>query len=367
MKDLESGYSRRDFLHLGCFAGAGLGLIGVLAACGSQGEAAASPSESQAAAAAKSSVSTASPSSKASGAKSLTAAYSAPIAQNSPFWIAASQQTFAKYGIEVTVKTVPSNAIASSLLSRQVDVLAISAAQIIPANLNGSLNGVFVGSWANHAPQALYVSPKIRSAADLKGKTLAASKPGNPNDYAMHAALKLLGLSGNDVKVLAIGTSDLQYAALTADKVQGAILGPPYSFKAEDDGFRRLQDILSVPYQALGPVMVRSRLEELAPVIPGFLEGLREGVKIYNSQPEVAMDAIKKYSKEEDPEILRKTYEYFRDKSPFQADLQPTLEGIQAVLDYFANNPDSTVRLPAAKTAKPSEFVDTRFLKQMRQ
>jgi hypothetical protein len=45
---------------------------------------------------------------------------------------------------------------------------------------------------------------------------------------------------------------------------------------------------------------------------------------------------------------------------PFQEDQQPTLEGIQAMLEFLGNT-----SMPAAKTAKAEQFVDTRILSRM--
>jgi hypothetical protein len=66
---------------------------------------------------------------------------------------------------------------------------------------------------------------------------------------------------------------------------------------------------------------------------------------------------ITKYLKISDPEILDATYESFIKVTDYSA--EPNLDGIRNAIDEVA------LRVPAAKTKKPQEFVDMRFLKEL--
>src|SRR6185437_14854224 len=79
----------------------------------------------------------------------------------------------------------------------------------------------------------------------------------------------------------------------------------------------------------------------------------------FNTQPDVAKQVISKYAKIDDPGVLEKTYQFHRTSNPFSTDLKPTLPGIQAMLDFLSKD------LPAAKTAKPEQFVDLSLLNQL--
>jgi len=63
------------------------------------------------------------------------------------------------------------------------------------------------------------------------------------------------------------------------------------------------------------------------------------------------------FAKVTDPDVLKKNYEFYTKTAPFQKDMQPTLEGIQAMIDFLG---DTTA--PAAKGHKAAEFIDLRFL-----
>jgi hypothetical protein len=72
------------------------------------------------------------------------------------------------------------------------------------------------------------------------------------------------------------------------------------------------------------------------------------------------MDVLDQYIHVGDPDILRKTYEFFTRVAPFEPSLQPTIPGIKAIVDFMA-----TTTLPAARQFTPEQFVDLRFLGQL--
>ena len=65
---------------------------------------------------------------------------------------------------------------------------------------------------------------------------------------------------------------------------------------------------------------------------------------------------IAKYLKVTDAEILEATYQSYLQVTDYSA--YPNLEGMRNALDEVAQ------RVPAAKSKKPEDFVDTRFLKE---
>lgn len=291
--------------------------------------------------------------------QSLTVAYVAPVGSMAPLWVADAAHTFDRYHVRVDIQFIQANAAIAALLGRDVDAVQISAPPMIAANLGMSEHPlVFVASALNHASLSLYTDASIRSAAQLKGKTLASDRPGTPIDFAMHTALSLLGVSPSDVTLLPLGSAQIQLEALLSGQVQGAILGPPQSFQAAARGFHDLKDTFRVPYQNVGIVVLRSRVQTLGPALVPFLAGYRDGIVTYNRDAALAMRMLQQYTKESDPTILRQTYEFYRDL-PFEPSLRPTLEGIQATLDFFSRT------MPAAKQITAKDLVDLRFLSQL--
>ncbi|MFI5265870.1 MAG: ABC transporter substrate-binding protein [Chloroflexota bacterium] len=367
---MQAYCSRRELLRRAALAVGVVSVGAALTACG--GAAAPSASSSATAAPAGSSAqakpaeaAAASPSASASAKPAastpykLTIGFASPTGTQAPLFVAEAIGAFAKRGLTITTRAVDGPATVPSLLSHDVDVFSTSAVSSITADVNGHTGLVFVAGTHNHTVHSLYVAKSIQSAADLKGKLLATDRPGTANDYAFHVLLGLLGLKLSDVQARPIGSSPTEYQALTSGQVVGAPVAPPISFKASESGFRDLQDGYSVAHLNGGMVVIKSRIDELTPALLALLGGLREGIAAYKSQPDMAMKVIKSYTKISDDVVVKKTYDFYLNDAPFEPSLQPSLPGIQQLLNYLAETE------PAAKSAKPEDYVDLRLLPRL--
>jgi ABC-type nitrate/sulfonate/bicarbonate transport system substrate-binding protein len=204
----------------------------------------------------------------------------------------------------------------------------------------------------------LHAAPEIRSADDLRGKLVGTDRPGTPVAFAADLALQRLSLHPDEVQLLNVGSADNQIAAALAGQLSAAILGPPQSFVAENAGFRLLVDLHDVPYQNVGLVVRRERLDELAPSLGPFLRGYQPGIERYDADKPFAMSVIQKYSQESDPAILEQTYEFYR-RLGFTQQLTVSEAGLTSILGFLSDV------VPEAKTARPSQFYDDRFVQQL--
>jgi ABC-type nitrate/sulfonate/bicarbonate transport system substrate-binding protein len=284
---------------------------------------------------------------------SLAASFAIP-------WVADATGAFARRGLTVEMPYMEQTPAAfKAMAGGEVDAMEVSASPVITADVNGGLDIVYVASIMNHPQFSLYVGPNIKTAADLKGKVLGTDQPYQANDYGMQVALSKLGLKENDVQLRRIGGSAPEWAALSAKQVEGAVIAPPFTFAAEKAGFHSLVDTFDVPYQNVGVVMRKSRIDALMPALTPMLLALRDGIKTYNEQPEATMKVISERTKETDPEILKKTYEFYKTQAPWEPSLQPTLQGIQGMMDFLAGGS------PEVRNTKPEQYVDLRVLDKL--
>jgi len=385
---MKSVRSRRDFLRLSGIAAGMLGLSGVLAACGGGAAPASSAPAAPTSAAAKPSTAAASASAKpvasasakpaasagaaasgkpaASAASSsaaklgsgkLTVSYGSPVGSFAPLWMANAIGAFDKYGVSVDMPLIETNTAVNAMIANQIDVMEVSAAPVITADVNGNVDMVMIASALNHPILALYATADIGNANQLKGKVIASDKPGTPVDYSAQLSLSLLGLKPSDVQLRPIGNSAAITAALLSGQVPAGMEAPPQSFQVEAKGFHLLQDIFSKPYQNVALVARKSRLDELAPRLRPLISAYRDGIQALYDQPDVAMKVIDQYAKVGDPDVLKRTYEFYTKTAPFQKDMQLTTDGIQAMIDFLAGTE------PNIKGKKADQFIDTRFLK----
>jgi hypothetical protein len=126
----------------------------------------------------------------------------------------------------------------------------------------------------------------------------------------------------------------------------------------ERSGFRSLVSLLEVPYQNVGLVVRRSRLDELANRFLPLLRAVRDGIDRYYADKPFAMKVIGKYTKENDPEVLDRTYEFYK-RAGFRREMVTSEPGLQGMMDFLSET------VPETKNAKPSQFFDDRFVRQI--
>lgn len=294
--------------------------------------------------------------------RTLTVAYgTGSSATFSPLWLADASHAFEKHGVNVSLKFIQSSVSTAALLSKEVDMVAVSAAPVLTADINGKVDEVYVASIFNSNTAVLFASPSIKTAADLKGKIVGSDKPGTPTDFFVRLMLTKLKLTPADIQLRGYGGSEVTTPGLLAGQIDAAASTPPITFQLQAKGYNQLADTYGDPYLANGYIMLRSRINELAPLIPGYLMGIRDGISVFNEQPDFTKKILAQYSKETDQTVLQKTYDFYKDpKHAFDASLRVKDDTLQSMLDYLG---ETTV--PAAKNAKPQQFYDMRFVNQL--
>jgi ABC-type nitrate/sulfonate/bicarbonate transport system substrate-binding protein len=90
---------------------------------------------------------------------------------------------------------------------------------------------------------ALVVHPSIRSAAGMRGKSVAITGFSGLPYTGLLLCLKELGLTKDQVVPLNIGGKAARFEALLTNKVPAAILDPPYTTMAVKEGYKLLVDL----------------------------------------------------------------------------------------------------------------------------
>lgn len=290
-------------------------------------------------------------------ARPLRIAYLSTSATMASVWMAKESGALVKEGLETEVISMPSSSAIPALIANELDVVQVSAAPVITASVRG-LDVVFIAGLLNTMIWDFYVRPEIKSVEQLKGKIVGTDRPGTPVAYGTLVALKKMGLTPKDVQLRPLGSSPQIVAAFYAAQIAGGVGSPPASFQMERSGFRSVVSLLDVPYQNVGLVVRRSRIDELASRFTPLLRAVRQGIDRYYADKPFAMKVIGKYTKENDQEVLERTYEFYK-KAGFRREMVTSEPGLQGMLDFLAET------IPEAKNAKPSQFFDDRFVRQL--
>jgi ABC-type nitrate/sulfonate/bicarbonate transport system substrate-binding protein len=126
-------------------------------------------------------------------AAKLRVAYVSPIGAMAPVWMAAASSAFQSEGLDVELVYIQSNAAVAALVASEVDAVQISAPSVIPVVLAGG-NVTMIAGLLNQMIFSFHAQKEIRSAEQLRGKTIGADRIGTPNDYGVRSALAKLGL-----------------------------------------------------------------------------------------------------------------------------------------------------------------------------
>ena len=290
-------------------------------------------------------------------ARPLRIAYLSTSATMASVWMAKETGALTKEGLDTEVISMPSSSAIPALIANELDVVQVSAAPVITASVRGH-DVVFIAGLLNTMIWDFYVQPEIKNIEQLRGKVVGTDRPATPVAYGTLVALKKLGLTAKDVQLRPIGSSPQIVAAFYAKQIAGGVGSPPASFQMERSGLRSVVSLLDVPYQNVGLVVRRSRLDELAPRLTPLLRAVRHGIERYYADKPFAMKVIGKFTKEADQEILDRTYEFYK-RAGFRRELVTSEPGLQGMLDFLSET------IPEAKNARPAQFFDDRFVRQL--
>ena len=182
-----------------------------------------------------------------------------------PFTIARDKGYYRAEGLDVELILMSAPNASRALLSGDVAVATVGGAGLPPLLRGSPMKFLF--TTYNRAMFWLYAKSEIRDVKGLKGKRVGVSGIGSGPDSLLREMLRQNGLDGNrDVTILSLGVMPTIYAGLQNGIVDGAMLSPPVTFKAEEAGFREL---VSFPKQDLvelqGAILVRDVLLQADP------------------------------------------------------------------------------------------------------
>ena len=169
--------------------------------------------------------------------------------------------------------------------------------------------------------------------------------------------LTKLGLNPEkDVVLIQIGGSPTRIAALSAASIDATIVDPPDHKKLQEAGMRILANMeeMKIPFQHTGLVTTRAQISQSPDVVRRVVKSIIDGIQLMTINPEVSKRAFRKYIRLQQERELDDAYQLLRSFMPRKP--YPTVEGFKAVLAELAD------QIPAAKTADPNDFFDTRFL-----
>src|SRR5499433_3066140 len=247
----------------------------------------------------------------------------------------------------------------AALLSREIPISEMSGPLVVSASLRGAdtvmiAGGIVVTEWW------LMTRSDIKTAEQLKGGSVGIGASfGGLADFMARIALKRLGLTPlKDVAVLQIGGLPERMSALENGRVQAAMFPTPDNFVAQKRGFYNIVSV-RLTYQSTGVATTRGFIRESPDICRRYVKSQIEAVHRIKTDPETAKKVLVNYLGPQDKELLQKRYDYASADDRLPPKQYPTLEGIKNILESLAETD------PKAKAAKPDDFVDMSFIKEL--
>src|SRR3989338_2196406 len=282
--------------------------------------------------------------------------YGAVSAAYSPVWIGHEEGLFAKYGFKTDPKLIGAATEVQALLGGSLDIVN-GGPELVDARLQGA-DVFYVAGMVNRFVFSLYSRPDLQKLADLKGKAIGATQPNSSTDFASRILLKEAGLiPGKDSQILYVKGVPEILAAIIQGTVAAGILSPPTTLKARQAGLKELVNLTekNIPVIQAGVGTTGVFIKNHPDLLKRYLQAYVEALKFIRSEPAKTKKVIAKFTKTTSQDDLDESYRSFLvawEQSPYVS-----TAAIQTLIDFSQH--------PAAKSAKPNQFIDNAFIAEL--
>ncbi len=292
----------------------------------------------------------------------INAGYASLSSAQLPLWMAKEKGIFARNGLDVQAVLLTGNAPMMALISGDTPITQVAGIGVVNSAINGA-DTVMIAGGTVTLDWWLMSRPEIKTPAQLRGGSVAVSTFGTASDFVARFALEKIGLvPERDVSMVQLGDPIMRQAALEANRVQATVHVAPSTFAAQKKGFNILADVaaLGMPYQHTGLATTRKYIKEHSDIVRAFVKSYVEAVYQLKSDRKSGLAVLAKYMGGiKDRDVLETTYDRAVADHIMPRKQYPTLPGIKMILDSLA------VKDARAARAKPEDFVDNRFIKEL--
>jgi len=296
-------------------------------------------------------------------AKTIVIGESVRGAMYLPLYIAEEKNYFRKRELETKIVTFSRSNDLNALIGGDIQ-FDFTAPEKVIYGASGGFPVKMVMGITRGLNLVLVVNPAIKSAADLKGKSVAVTGFSGQPYTGLLLCLKQLGMTKEQVVPLNIGGKSARFEALVGGKVPAAILDPPYTTLAAKEGFKFLVDLarLDVPYlRNIAAVSERYSRDDPR-TVARFIEAFVEGIHFYRNKAnkEESMKILAKYMRlplDKNRATIEEGYETFREmtvKKPY-----PDPNAMRMNLEIIAESN------PKAKNINLLALVDASYVEHL--
>jgi NitT/TauT family transport system substrate-binding protein len=245
----------------------------------------------------------------------IKVAYSSTDSINQVWTIAQDMGFYKKHGLDVDLVYIGSTTVGiAAIVSHDIQVGNAAGSGVANAAVRGA-DTVSAGCVINVLAYELVVLDSVKSAEDLKGKSIGISRFGSASDVAARELLKGLGLKPmEDVKILQVGGASERAAGFSRGVIAG-FPSPPGNVHLIPGGLphRVLADMadLKKPYPLpfICAVTTKSYLAKNRPTVKKVVMALIEAAHYFKTNKEGTQKIVAKYLRGANKAYLESSYQ----------------------------------------------------------
>jgi NitT/TauT family transport system substrate-binding protein len=240
-------------------------------------------------------------------------AYSSADASNAVWFLALDAGLYKKYGLDVELVFIQSSTMSvSTVVSGDIQVANTSGGAVASAVVGGA-QLIMTACYINTLPYELVVQASVKSAEDLKGKSVGISRVGSASDVAARALIKGLGLEPiKDVPIIQVGGPAERAAAFRTERIVGfpsppgtihLAKGMPHRIMISTADFQKRFDF---PY--ICSTTTKGYLAAKRDTMRRLTMALIEATHFLKTRKEETKKLIAKYTRQNNPQYLEDSY-----------------------------------------------------------
>lgn len=279
----------------------------------------------------------------------------------SPLWVAQKQGFFERQGLDAQVVLVSgADKSTMALVGGSVYVGSGSIDATIGAVEQGA-DLVATGGVINGLTHMLMGGKKFKSYEDLRGANIGSSGITSGTAFVLRRMMAAKGLQyPKDYNLVNVGPSAQSYLALTANRVDAALIAVPLSSDAAELGYNiigRAAEIIP-NYQLTEISTRRSWAEKNRPVMVRFMKAMVLAMRWLYDNKEPAIDFLAKEMRLK-PEHARKGWEYYTEHRIWNPNAEANVEGVRTVIQIMGDRGLLKAPLPS-----PAKYLDHSYLQE---
>lgn len=275
-------------------------------------------------------------------------------------YTALDNRLFDKYGISVEHVVVRGGSVTmAALVTDEINFLFCNADANIVRIATG-VDGKLIASLLVGLPYVVLARKDIKKPADLKGKIIGVTRPGEFTYRLAKEFLKKFNLSDKEVKLSTVGgTPTERYSALAQDIFQATLIQPPLDARGKKDGFNVIYNLndLGFPFIYSSLFTNSKTLKDKPGLVQKVVAALAETIHFVEKNPPLAMAAVGKTLRINDQDTLQSAYDAYAKRLINRRMIVPAKQVAETV--EIAREEGAVIR------RKPAEIYDNTFVENL--